>query len=31
MVSMVLWMLPVENLLWGAGIWVAAIPIAGDK
>jgi hypothetical protein len=30
-VGMGLWTLLVENLPWGAGTWLAAVPIAGDK
>lgn len=29
--GMGLWMLLVQNLPWGAGTWLAAVPIAGDK
>ncbi len=29
--GMLLWTLLVENLPWGAGIWLAALPIADDK
>ena len=31
MVGMLLWTLLVENLPWGMGTWLAAVPIAGDK
>jgi hypothetical protein len=31
MVGMLLWTLLVENLPWGAGTWLAAVPIAGNK
>ena len=29
--GMLLWTLLVEDLPWGAGTWLAALPIAGDK